>query len=70
VCVCVRTFAWSLCLCLLFTHARTFPLKGPLPADLLWEIDRVHMRNRLPIFCSDTVGANAKGRGEIGEPIP
>ena len=21
-----------------------------LPAQLLWEIDRVHMRNRLPIF--------------------
>jgi len=41
-----------------------------LPDELMWEIDRVHMRNRLPIFSSERVGADWDGRGEIGEPIP
>jgi len=41
-----------------------------LPPQLLWDIDRVHMRNRLPIFSSDRVGADWFGEGEIGEPIP
>jgi len=41
-----------------------------LPADLLWEIDRIHMRNRLPIFASTRVGKDWYGEGEIGEPIP
>ena len=47
-----------------------FRMKDPLPAELLWEVDRVHMRNRLPIFASDRVGADWYGEGEIGEPIP
>eukprot|EP00965_Chrysotila_dentata_P106532 3519141-Pleurochrysis_carterae.AAC.2 len=42
----------------------------PLPPDLLWDIDRVHMMNRLPIFASTRVGADWYGEGEIGEPIP
>ena len=42
----------------------------PLPDDLLWEVDRVHMRNRLPIFSSDRVGADWGGAGEIGERLP
>ena len=42
----------------------------PLPADVNWAIDRVHMRNRLPIFSSDRVGADWEGSGEIGERIP
>lgn len=44
--------------------------KGPLPPELQWEIDRVHMRNRLPIFASERVGADWDGEGEIGERIP
>ena len=44
--------------------------KGPLPTELQWEIDRVHMRNRLPIFASTRVGRDWDGEGEIGEPIP
>ena len=36
----------------------------------MWEIDRVHMRNRLPIFGSYDVGADWNGSGEIGEKIP
>jgi len=42
----------------------------PLPAQLSWEVDRVHMRNRLPIFASTRVGRDWEGEGEIGEPIP
>mmetsp|Transcript_120690 Transcript_120690/g.240337 ORF Transcript_120690/g.240337 Transcript_120690/m.240337 type:complete len:548 (-) Transcript_120690:6-1649(-) len=42
----------------------------PLPDRIMWEIDRVHMRNRLPIFASEHVGAEWYGEGEIGEPIP
>jgi len=42
----------------------------PLPSQLLWEVDRVHMRNRLPIFSSTRVGAEWDGEGEIGEPLP
>ncbi|KAL3893185.1 MAG: hypothetical protein SGPRY_014404 [Prymnesium sp.] len=42
----------------------------PLPDKLLWEIDRVHMRNRLPIFSSTRVGKDWDGEGEIGESIP
>jgi len=45
-------------------------MSKPLPEELMWEIDRVHMRNRLPIFSSDRVGKDWDGRGEIGEPIP
>ena len=32
--------------------------------------DRVHMRNRLPIFSSTRVGVDWDGEGQIGEPIP
>ena len=45
-------------------------LRQYLPAEVLWEIDRVHMRNRLPIFASTRVGPDWDGQGEIGEPIP
>lgn len=41
-----------------------------LPDDLLWEIDRVHMQNRLPLFSSTRVGKDWYGEGEIGETIP
>jgi hypothetical protein len=43
---------------------------GPLPADLMWAVDRVHMQNRLPIFSSDRVEQGSEGKGEIGERIP
>ena len=46
------------------------PLRQYLPEDVLWEIDRIHMRNRLPIFSSTRVGKDWDGQGEIGEPIP
>ena len=42
----------------------------PLPPQLMWEVDRIHMRNRLPIFASTRVGKDWDGEGEIGEPIP
>ena len=41
-----------------------------LSKDVLWEIDRIHMKNRLPIFSSTRVGKDWYGEGEIGEPIP
>eukprot|EP00965_Chrysotila_dentata_P220458 6191788-Pleurochrysis_carterae.AAC.1 len=41
-----------------------------LDDELMWEIDRIHMRNRLPIFSSTRVERSWFGRGEIGEPIP
>ena len=47
-----------------------FQAREPLPRELLWEIDRVHMKNRLPIFASTRVGKDWDGEGEIGEPIP
>jgi len=47
-----------------------FEIKDPLSADLMWEIDRIHMRNRLPIFSSTRVGKDWYGEGEIGENIP
>lgn len=47
-----------------------FNKKEPLSEDLMWEIDRVHMRNRLPLFSSNRVGKDWYGEGEIGEPIP
>lgn len=49
---------------------RYYSKKEPLPPSLLWEIDRVHMRNRLPIFSSTRVGKDWDGEGEIGEPLP
>lgn len=47
-----------------------FTIKEPLSEDIMWEIDRIHMRNRLPLFSSDRVGREWYGEGEIGEPIP
>jgi aryl-alcohol dehydrogenase-like predicted oxidoreductase len=47
-----------------------FAKKDPLPDELMWEIDRIHMRNRLPLFSSNRVGKDWYGEGEIGEPIP
>jgi aryl-alcohol dehydrogenase-like predicted oxidoreductase len=49
---------------------RVFTIKELLSDDIMWEIDRVHMRNRLPIFSSNRVGKDWDGEGEIGEPIP
>lgn len=42
----------------------------PLPQEVMWEVDRVHLQNRLPIFSSESAEADWLGRGEIGEPIP
>ena len=47
-----------------------FTKSKPLSDDIMWEIDRVHMKNRLPIFSSDRVGKDWDGEGEIGETIP
>jgi len=35
--------------------------KERLPDQLLWDIDTVHMRNRLPIFSSTRVGKDWNG---------
>jgi aryl-alcohol dehydrogenase-like predicted oxidoreductase len=50
--------------------AKYFAMKEPLSEDIMWEIDMIHMRNRLPIFSSNRVGKDWFGEGEIGEPIP
>lgn len=47
-----------------------FTVKEPLSDDILWDIDMVHMRNRLPIFSSSRVRRDWYGEGEIGEKIP
>lgn len=47
-----------------------FTKSKPLSEDVMWAIDRVHMRNRLPIFSSSRVGKDWDGEGEIGETIP
>jgi aryl-alcohol dehydrogenase-like predicted oxidoreductase len=47
-----------------------FTIKEPLSEDIMWEIDMVHMRNRLPLFSSNRVGLDWKGSGEINEIIP
>ncbi|KAJ8606962.1 hypothetical protein CTAYLR_009270 [Chrysophaeum taylorii] len=44
--------------------------KGPLPPQLLWEIDRVHLQNRLPLFSNDKTGPDWGNEGLIGERIP
>ena len=49
---------------------KIFQVEESLPEELMWQIDRVHMRNRLPIFSSDRVGKDWYGEGEIGELIP
>ena len=45
-------------------------IKEPLPDQIMWEIDVIHMRNRLPLFSNNRVGKDWFGEGEIGEPIP
>lgn len=47
-----------------------FSKDEPLDDALMWEIDRVHMQNRLPLFSSTRVGKDWNGEGEIGETIP
>ena len=47
-----------------------FRKEEPLSDDLMWEIDRIHMQNRLPLFASTRVGKDWYGEGEIGETIP
>ena len=51
-----------------------FRQAAPLPRALMWEIDRVHMRNRLPIFASTRVAQDWDeglfGFGEVDEVIP
>jgi aryl-alcohol dehydrogenase-like predicted oxidoreductase len=47
-----------------------FTNNKPLSDDIMWDIDIVHMRNRLPIFSSNRVGRDWDGEGEIGETIP
>mmetsp|Transcript_6386 Transcript_6386/g.19226 ORF Transcript_6386/g.19226 Transcript_6386/m.19226 type:complete len:83 (+) Transcript_6386:1151-1399(+) len=46
----------------------------PLPRELMWEIDRVHMRNRLPIFASTRLSKDDSegefGFGGVDEVIP
>ena len=44
--------------------------KDPLPEQLRWEIDRVHLRNRLPLFANDEAGSDWRNEGSIGERIP
>jgi hypothetical protein len=44
--------------------------KETLPADVMWEIDRIHMKNRLPLFSNSRTGKDWYGEGVIGENIP
>ncbi|KAJ1446553.1 putative aldo/keto reductase family protein, partial [Pelagophyceae sp. CCMP2097] len=44
--------------------------RKPLSRELLWEIDRVHLRNRLPLFANDEAGSDWFNEGAIGERIP
>jgi hypothetical protein len=36
----------------------------------MWEIDRIHMKNRLPLFSNSRTGKDWYGEGVIGENIP
>lgn len=47
-----------------------FTEKEPLSPQVMWDIDVVHMRNRLPIFSNNRVGRDWFGEGFIGENIP
>jgi len=47
-----------------------FGKKEPIPDQVMWDIDVIHMRNRLPIFSNSAVGRDWLGEGIIGEPIP
>lgn len=44
--------------------------KAGLSNQLLWDIDRVHLQNRLPLFALDNAGDDWSNRGIIGERIP
>jgi len=45
--------------------------KDPLPPEVLWAIDCVHMQNRLLIFAADNAAGYQNGfRGLIGERVP
>jgi aryl-alcohol dehydrogenase-like predicted oxidoreductase len=41
-----------------------------LPYELLWEIDRIHMAHRNPIWSNDNIPKDAYNQGQIGESIP
>ena len=47
-----------------------FTERQELSKDIMWEIDMVHMKNRLPIFSNERVGRDWYGEGVIGETIP
>jgi len=47
-----------------------FTTNEPLSNEIMWDVDVIHMRNRLPIFSSNRVGKDWNGQGEIGESIP
>lgn len=47
-----------------------FSKKEALSEQIMWDIDIVHMKNRLPIFSSDHVRRDWNGEGEIGESVP
>lgn len=47
-----------------------FTTKEPLSDQIMWDVDVVHMKNRLPIFSNARVGKDWYGEGIIGEPIP
>ena len=53
-----------------FQDLSFYKKKDQLSADLMWEIDRVHLKNRLPIFANEEAGKDWYGEGMIGEPIP
>ena len=44
--------------------------KAPLDPPLRWEIDRVHLQNRLPLFANDQAQKDWLNEGYIGERIP
>jgi aryl-alcohol dehydrogenase-like predicted oxidoreductase len=47
-----------------------FTEKEPLSDEIMWQVDMVHMKNRLPIFSSNRAGSDWYNQGEIGERIP
>eukprot|EP00930_Biecheleria_cincta_P081105 TRINITY_DN69771_c0_g1_i1.p1 TRINITY_DN69771_c0_g1~~TRINITY_DN69771_c0_g1_i1.p1 ORF type:complete len:100 (-),score=17.44 TRINITY_DN69771_c0_g1_i1:154-411(-) len=44
--------------------------REPLDEQLCWEIDRVHLQNRLPLFANARTEPSWRNEGEIGERIP
>lgn len=44
--------------------------EAPLDRKLRWEIDRIHLHNRLPLFANDRAQSDWFNQGEIGERIP